>query len=87
MPLHTFRGASISCSKSCSIDEFHKVALSISGCKVRADNFLPQNKLDPFYKGVVVSAAAWFGRVMRGRWEADRGPFGRQPLSEQSTHR
>ena len=41
---------------------------------MRADNFLHQNKLDPLYKGVVVSAAAWLGRADRGRWEADRGP-------------
>jgi hypothetical protein len=75
-PLHTFRGASVSCRKSCPTDEFHKVAMSITGCKVRADNFLPQNKPDPLYKGVVVSAAAWLARAMRGRWEADRGPVG-----------
>ena len=73
--LHIFRVASVSCSKSCATCEFHKVAMSISGCKVRADNFIHQNKLDPLYKGVVVSAAAWLGRAMRGRWEADRGPF------------
>jgi len=59
---------------SCPTGEFHKVAMSISGCRLRADNFLHQNKLDPLYKGVVVSAAAWLGRADRGRWEADRGP-------------
>ena len=75
-PLQTFRGASVGCSKSCPTGEFHEVAMSISECKVRADNFLPPNKLDPLYKGVVVPAAAWLGRAMRGRWEADRGPFG-----------
>jgi hypothetical protein len=40
-PPHTFRDTSVSCRK------FHKVAMSISGCKVTANSFLPQNKLDP----------------------------------------
>ena len=57
---------------------------------MRADSFLLQNKLDPLYEGAVVSAATRLGRVMRGRGE-DGKPigvhFGRQSLSEQSTHR